>query len=918
MILLAPIFLLLALPLAASLWLWRMRSWPQLGLRIATLTAIVLMLAGLAVRRSSESATVIVVADRSLSMPADADAVQKDSIAILKDSMASGDRLGVVSFGRNVAVEAPPTQGAFGGFTHEIGRDASNLTEAIETALALIPLGDPGRLVVLSDGQWTGRDPASAATLAAERGIAIDYRAQLRASTNDFAIARIDAPSSVQPVESFLITAWVLAPGAEEVGFELRRDGGILSAGKRQLEPGLNRFTFRDRAAEPGTQAYALTIQPKNDAILENNSARFLVGVDGARPLLVVTSTPKSGLPALLKAGGLNVVAAAPEAVAWTLEDLSRFSGVLLENVPAGKIGHVGMETLAAWVQQTGSGLMIAGGRASYGPGGYYKSPLDPLLPVSMELRQEHRKLSIAIVVALDRSGSMTMPVGGGRIKMDLANLGAAQVVDLLSPNDEFGCIAVDTDAHIIKDLAPLTDKAAVRDRILRINSEGGGIYVYEALDASLRMIRKAKAGARHIILFADADDAVEPKQYLKLLSQCRAEGITVSAIGLGRETGKDAALLKDVAAKGNGRVFFTDRPEELPRLFAQDTFVVARNSFLDAPTPFKTTAGLSLLTSKLFNPANLGGYNLCYLRPNANLGAVTLDEYSAPVIASWQSGAGRVLCYTGEMDGKYTGPLAQWKDVGEFYSSLARWTIGRPAALPDGSALVQERKKGIVSIALNLDPDRSQDSLRKLPEVAVLRRSGEQKPTVEKHVLRWTGADSLSADVPLQGDETMLATVHLPDRGVVSLPPVCLLYSPEFEPAAARSTPSSSEAARRWGLAALEDLGQRTGGRERIDLAKLWSELPRPARFLPLSPWLLAAGCVTILLEVFERLTGLGARRRRAALPQTATTIALEPAPAPIKLEPPPTTSVDTATIPAPPSDLLEALRKVRDRKRS
>ena len=65
-----------------------------------------------------------------------------------------------------------------------------------------------------------------------------------------------------------------------------------------------------------------------------------------------------------------------------------------------------------------------------------------------MEMRREHRKMSLAIVVALDRSGSMSAPAGGGRIKMDLADLGAVQVLDLLSPMDEIGVFAVDTEPH--------------------------------------------------------------------------------------------------------------------------------------------------------------------------------------------------------------------------------------------------------------------------------------------------------------------------------------------------------------------------------------------------------------------------------------------------------------------------------------
>ena len=126
-------------------------------------------------------------------------------------------------------------------------------------------------------------------------------------------------------------------------------------------------------------------------------------------------------------------------------------------------LGQAGMETLAAWVRETGAGLLMTGGHRAYAPGGYFRSPLEPILPVSMELRHEHRKLALAIVVALDRSGSMAMPVAGGRVKMDLANLGTVQVLDLLGPQDELGVLAVDTEPHVIHAIGPVKDPARVR-----------------------------------------------------------------------------------------------------------------------------------------------------------------------------------------------------------------------------------------------------------------------------------------------------------------------------------------------------------------------------------------------------------------------------------------------------------------------
>ena len=72
------------------------------------------------------------------------------------------------------------------------------------------------------------------------------------------------------------------------------------------------------------------------------------------------------------------------------------------------------------------------------------------------------------------------------------------------------------------------------------------------------------------------------------------------------------------------------------------------------------------------------------------------------------------------------------------------RWTMGRNAALPSGTVITQERHKGIASIKMHLDPDRPHDSLATLPEVAILRATGAQKPKLEKFHMQWTGADTL------------------------------------------------------------------------------------------------------------------------------------------------------------------------------
>jgi Mg-chelatase subunit ChlD len=933
-----PIWLLLAIPLALSLWLWRPPSRLQLVLRSLALVLLVVGMCGLSLRLPSRAGTLVVVADRSQSMPPGSEAAQKEAIDLIQSAMDADDRLAVVSFGQKAFVDHQPQTGKFAGFVTDVGPSASNLAEGLQQALSLVPRDSPGKVFVLSDGRWTGGDPTLVASTAAARNIAIDYRCLQRALTSDLAVARLDTPPQVDSGEAFLITAWVQAPAAQTVSYELRRGDQVISSGEQAVSAGLNRLSFRDRAAGTGNQAYTLTVKGSgDDPIPENNTARVLVGIQGPRPLLHVSNSGKSGLARLLQGGSLQVKEQKPEECRWTLEDLSRFSGVVLENVPAEQIGNAGMATLAAWVRETGAGLMMTGGRTSYGTGGYYKSPLEDILPVTMELRNEHRKLALAIVVVLDRSGSMAIPVSGGMKKMDLANKGTVSVLDLLGPIDEFGVIAVDSVPHTVADLAPVRDKEKekVRNDVLHIESMGGGIFIYEGLAAGAKMLVGAKAGTRHMILFADANDSEEPGNYKELVDKCKSAGMTISVIGLGTDHDHDAELLKDIASRGKGRIFFTDKPEELPRLFAQDTFVVARNTFLDEPTPIQSTAGMVALAGKPFDLAlNLGGYNLCYLRPEATLGTVTLDEYKAPVVAAWQAGAGRVVCYTGEADGRYAGDMPRWKQVGDYFSSLARWTTGQGGDLGKGMMLTQEVKNGVNVIQLHLDPDRKGEEFSTLPQVSLLRSRPANEPEVRRTTLHWSGPDTLSIEVPLETTETSLATVTVPGRDPVALPPVCLPYSPEF-------APSSNDR----GLQTLDRLARATGGKERVDLPGIWKELPRQVRMIPVGHWLPILAVLLLLLEVLERRTLLlsmlgrrlaGAMPRRIAFRRSEVRPAV-PAAAPAPTATPigagraeaPTAAVSEEPVPppvaaaAPPqpvekeSEMLDALQKARQKSR-
>ncbi|MEJ0091553.1 MAG: hypothetical protein WDM80_17630 [Limisphaerales bacterium] len=214
-----------------------------------------------------------------------------------------------------------------------------------------------------------------------------------------------------------------------------------------------------------------------------------------------------------------------------------------------------------------------------------------------------------------------------------------------------------------------------------------------------------------------------------------------------------------------------------------------------------------------------------------------------------------------GEADGKFSGEFAKWDQAGEFYATLARWVSGKRQPLPDDMLLTQEIRDGICLVQLHLDPERKTDPFSTLPRVRMLHGLPDAAPAKQNLALAWKNADLLEAVIPIAGRETILNTVEIAGQQPVTLPPVCLPYSPEFAP----DQPGR-------GAATLAQISTTTGGKERIEIPKIWDELPVKSRYVELAPWLLVMATVLFLLEVLERRTGWLSRlfRIKTATAQT------------------------------------------------
>ena len=807
--LLFPELLLLLVPLLfAYYWFGRARGLGGAA-RLVLLTLLALVASVPLAPLGGKGIDVIVVADLSRSMPADSSARTQEIVRLLEQRRAAGDRVGIVTFGRQPRVERLPQEfGETAAFIQEVDRDGSDLGGAISLAASLIPRERPGRIVVLSDGEANGAAVAGAAHEAAARGIPIDIRAFSRGEAADIAVESLDLPGMVDEREPFQFTASVRTDRTVESEATLFRDGVAIAKTTQTFRPGATQLTFRDAIDRPGVARYRLEVAAAGDRVPENNRGEGAVRVEAPASILLVNASGQpDNFSRALAAGKLRVQIVTPSALPREVAGLLAFRAVILENVPAGQAGPQALSALGRFATDLGGGLLVTGGGGSFGVGGYFKSVLDEDLPVSMEVKNEHRKLSLAMAVALDRSGSMAAPTGDGRTKMDLANLGACAAIGTLGPFDEVGVIAVDSAPHVVTPLTPATDKDALCAQVRTIQSMGGGIFTYTALVTAAQMVQESNKGTRHIVLFADAADAEEPGEYQRLLATLTPIGITVSVIGLGSETDVDAEFLKDVAARGGGRVYVAATAEDLPRLFAQEAITVARSSFVTDPAATRTLPDLVLLGELPASPfPGLDGYNLTYLRPGATMGVVTTDEYRAPVLAFWHRGLGRIAALTAEVDGKYSRRLNTWSGFQGFAVGLGRWLLGGAPPVGMQASLDRRGAEGIVRV--ELDPDRVRGGKEdvRTATATLVPPGARQGDASSRLTLAWIDDDTLEARFPVQKAGLYLGAVQLGNGQVLPLAPLTLPYSPEFEP---RIDPDE-------GIKTLREIARLTGGTER------------------------------------------------------------------------------------------------------
>ncbi len=893
MTLVSPQVLLLLIPLGLFLFFTARISGPPMWLRVALVTLLVVALARPELRLRSAGSDVVVVVDRSRSMPPRGQASAEELIRLLEPQRRPGDRLGVVSFGRDPRVEmALSADGHFPGFNAAIDGEASNLSAALDAAGELIPSDRAGRVLVLSDGRATGLDARAASRRLTARGIPVDVRFLGREDVaQDVAVTSLVVPPTVAANEPFLLTATLKATSPAKTTLTLLRNGRPIARTERQLNEGATVLTFRDLIEAPGLGTYELRAVADGDGVPENDLGRAVVRVEGPPRVLLITDKPGGTLARTLKESNLVLEVLAPAPL--TMQQLEGVGAVVLEDVEAGRLSESGLHVLAQFVKEAGGGLVMTGGKHSFGEGGYRKSPVEELLPVSLEVREEQRKAAIAMAIIMDCSCSMGAQVPDGRTKMELAAEGVVGALQLLNPRDEASVAMVDTEVHELFPMSPVAGGLPL-DKVARGFSGGGGIYVGVGLREAKKQVLSSQKETRHVLLFSDASDSEEPDDYLKTIAALTAQNVTVSVIGMGSRSNSDAKLLEEVARRGNGRIYFAEDVTSLPRIFSQETIAVARSTFIEEPVDTKLGADLAQL-GKLptADAPRIGGYNLTYLKPQASVGLRSVDGNEAPIATFWPRGAGRVAALAAEVDGEFTGPFRAWAGQRALLTQLVRWVMP-PLALQLDAVARASLVGNDLHVTLDFDP--SAPPPTGTPTLVLL--SGDAKVKPLELPMRWEDEDRVGAHFVLPGSGTWHPVVKLGDR-LFRAPPVTLPWAPEFEPA-----PVSE------GKALLSSVAKAGGGVERLAMAGLFKEAVESEAAVPLAPSLLAVCVALLVAEVFTRRFLSGPRLRRRVVAKVAPAAA----PVPTKVAAP----VVSAPAPKPSAPgVKDALSAARDRAR-
>jgi len=686
-----PNALLMILPgLAMLFWFDRKSTHPMPAgrrrslviLRSLLLILAVVALASPAKLLTSRDQSVLFLLDHSRSQGPSGIAEVYETARKLSRGLDSSATIGYLAIGEEGRLLQNPGAGGFpdidaaSALTGEIGA-SSNFERGFQLARGLFPGGASRHLVLVGDGVETRGSLLEAAREAAIAGIKIhaigvagEIQPDVRMTRLTSSQSRLNEGASLE-LEA-LIESSLTGPGrirlfengieVEDVSVNLVAGEALVQRFKRVPE---KRNIYNYRAVIEGFEG--------RDAIPENNEALSIVDVRG-RPLYLYVEGEEGESRYLVDAmgrEGIRLELRSPEGLPESVHELAGYDGIIFSDIPAHRIRESRMSALRDYVEKLGGGFVMIGGMNSFGVGGYYRTPIEEVLPVKLKAPDQEESQSSALALVIDRSGSMS-----GQ-KIEICKAAAVASAELLSNKDFIGVYAFDSQAHEIVPMTRVTSTSSIAGQIALIGS-GGGTNIYPGMAKAREELSAVKAKVKHMIVLTDGQTSGEG--YQALASQCHAEGITISTVAVG--AGAQVGLLQSIAAAGGGQSYVTMDPTSIVRIFTQDTLThTGRMIREEAFEPRLVEAHPMLRDWENGAAPPLLGYVKTNRKATAQVPLVT--DTGDPLLAHWRFGLGKVTAFTSDCKSRWAALwVTDWPGYSALWSQILRETARPPQGL--------------------------------------------------------------------------------------------------------------------------------------------------------------------------------------------------------------------------------------------
>jgi Ca-activated chloride channel homolog len=805
-------------------------------------TAAAFAVLGVELGRKLDRLTVLVAVDRSRSIdlvPGAASRVEQE-LQVAELGMREGDRIGTLAFAAEAVVESPLRERRQPAAPQraDLGRDGTDLGAAIRRGLSEVPPDSAARIVLMSDGVSTRGDALGEAALAAAAGVRVDVVPLDQRQLVDIRVVAVSAAARANLGEALDLRVVTSSARPAEVTLRVYRDGELIREGNVAIAAGEDVVHLREVASEPGLHRYDVELSARDerlDEAPEDNTGSAFVRVAGVANALVLERDKALSAPMVraLESAAFKVTTGDATQVPAGAASFAKYDLVVLSDISAVDLAPEQLAGLASYVRDLGGGLLLMGGDRSLGPGGYGKTPVEEVSPVSFDVKQERKRASLAEVIVVDYSGSMGAAVGA-RTKLDLANEAAVRSMSLLGAGDRLGVMHVDTTVAWTIPLGEIKDREQMEKRVRGVGVGGGGIFVDLSLQTGYAALAKETVQLKHLLLFADGSDAEERSRAFGLVTGARARGITTSVVALGN--GPDVPDLERMSKLGDGRFYLIEDATRLPAVFAQETVLAARSSINEVPfRPAPVSQSPVLRGVELGQAPNLTGYVVTI--PKGRAQVLLSGPEGDPVLASWSVGVGRAATFTSDYKDRWGQAWTSWPGAERLFGQLAL-DLARRADNPR-VRLTADTSGGELRLRASVTDDRGRsESLRRL-----VARVTAPDGTTQQLPLDAVGAGLYSAALPAGRPGAYVATlIDEQTQAVEATTGAVLTLGDELRPTGTDR-------------GALKRIATQSGGKVRDTLAGIF--LDRDAErfaYESLAPWLIVVAALALLLAVAAR----------------------------------------------------------------